>query len=171
MNINTPVSKFGPTPNSQLISFTWSLELPPLEHSGTLTRFTREGVLSYPVQYMHIPHTYIGHLPGCVISGRGAERFAGRHTLDYYTRLCACCVSRSWTYSERRKPATSVGAAAAQTKEAAWVNPLTLRAAKRGLTILKISQLQKHFLEIIWGRSVDQKPNNKSPSNIFRTFA
>ena len=51
------------------------------------------------------------------------------------------------------------------------VNPFTLRAAKRGLTILKIFQLQKHFLENIRRRNVDKKPNNESPSNILWTFA
>ena len=35
----------------------------------------------------------------------------------------------------------------------AYNNPLTLRAAKRGLTILEIFHLQTHFLENIWRRS------------------
>ena len=51
------------------------------------------------------------------------------------------------------------------------INPLTLRAAKTGLTILEIFYLQKHFLESIWRRNVDQKPNNNSPTNIMLTFA
>ena len=36
-----------------------------------------------------------------------------------------------------------------QEAEVWLINPLTLRAAKRGLTILKIFQLQKHFIENI----------------------
>ena len=48
---------------------------------------------------------------------------------------------------------------------------LTLRAAKTGLAILEMFYLQKHFLENIWRRNVDQKSNNNSPSNILLTFA
>ena len=51
------------------------------------------------------------------------------------------------------------------------INPLTLRAAKTGLTILEISNLQTHFLENIWRRNVDHKPNKNSPSNILLSFA
>ena len=51
------------------------------------------------------------------------------------------------------------------------VNLLTLSAAKKGLMILEISYLQKHFVEKIWRRNVDQKPYNNSPSNILWTFA
>ena len=51
------------------------------------------------------------------------------------------------------------------------LNPLTLGAAKTGLTILEIFYLQKHFLENIWRRNVDQKPNNNSPSNILWIYA
>ena len=50
-------------------------------------------------------------------------------------------------------------------------NPFTLRAAKRGLTILEIFHLQKHSLGNIWRRNVDQKPNHNSPSIILLTFA
>ena len=50
-------------------------------------------------------------------------------------------------------------------------NPITLRAAKRGLTILEIFHLQKHFLENIWRRNVDHEPDKKSPSNILWIFA
>ena len=50
-------------------------------------------------------------------------------------------------------------------------NPFTLRVAKKGLTILAIFHLQKHFLENILRRNVDLKPNNKSPSNILLTIA
>ena len=50
------------------------------------------------------------------------------------------------------------------------INPFTLRAAKRGLMILEIFCLQKHFLENFWRRNVDQQPNNNSPSNILWTF-
>ena len=50
-------------------------------------------------------------------------------------------------------------------------NPLTLRAAKRGLTILEIFNLQTHFLENIWRRNVDHKPDKNSPSNILWIFA
>ena len=46
------------------------------------------------------------------------------------------------------------------------LNPLALRAAKRGLTNLGIFYLQKYFLEIIWRRNVDHKPDKNSPSNI-----
>ena len=51
------------------------------------------------------------------------------------------------------------------------VNPLTLRAAKRGLTNLEIFYLQKYFLENNQRRIVDQKVNNNSPSNILWNFA
>ena len=51
------------------------------------------------------------------------------------------------------------------------INPFTLRAAKRGLTILEIFSLQKHFFENIWRRNVNQRLHNNSPSNILRTFA
>ena len=51
------------------------------------------------------------------------------------------------------------------------INPFALRAAKRGLTILEIFSLQKHFFENIWRRNVDQKINNNSPWNILPTFA
>ena len=51
------------------------------------------------------------------------------------------------------------------------LNPFTLRAAKRGLTILEILYLQKHFIENIWRRNVDHKPNKDSPSNILWFFA
>ena len=51
------------------------------------------------------------------------------------------------------------------------LNPLTLRAAKRGLTILEIFNLQTHFLENIWRRNVYHKPNKNSPSNISWIFA
>ena len=51
------------------------------------------------------------------------------------------------------------------------VNPFTLRTAKRGLTILEIFYLQKHFLENIWRKNVDQKSENNSRSNILLTFA
>ena len=50
-------------------------------------------------------------------------------------------------------------------------NPLALRAAKRGLTILEIFNLQTHFLENIKRRNVDHKSNKNSPSNILRIFA
>ena len=50
-------------------------------------------------------------------------------------------------------------------------NPLTLRAAKTGLTILEIFYLQMHFLENIRRRNVHQKPHNKSRSNILQSFA
>ena len=43
------------------------------------------------------------------------------------------------------------------------LNPFTLRAAKRGLTILEIFSLQKHFFENIWRRNVDHTINNNSP--------
>ena len=46
-------------------------------------------------------------------------------------------------------------------------NPLTLKTAKTGLKIFELFYLQTHFLENIWRRSVDQKPTNNSPSNIF----
>ena len=52
-----------------------------------------------------------------------------------------------------------------------FFNPLTLRAAKIGLTILEILYLQKHFIENIWRRNVDHKPNKNSPSNILWLFA
>ena len=52
-----------------------------------------------------------------------------------------------------------------------YFNPFTLRAAKRGLTILEIFSLQKHFFENIWRRNVDQKINNNSPWNSSQTFA
>ena len=45
-------------------------------------------------------------------------------------------------------------------------NPLTLRAAKTGLTILEIFNLQTHFFENIWRINVDRKPDKNSPSNI-----
>ena len=45
-------------------------------------------------------------------------------------------------------------------------NPLTLRAAKTGLTIL-----EKRFLENSWSKNVKEKSNNNSPSNILWTFA
>ena len=45
-------------------------------------------------------------------------------------------------------------------------NPLTLRVAKRGLTILEILNLLTHFLENIRRRNVDYKSNKNSPSNI-----
>ena len=51
------------------------------------------------------------------------------------------------------------------------VNSLTLGAAKRGLTILDIFHLQRYFLENIWRRNVDHKPDKNSPSNILRIFA
>ena len=51
------------------------------------------------------------------------------------------------------------------------LNPLTLRAAKRGLMILEIFNLQTHFLENIWRRNVDHKSNKNSPSNILWIFA
>ena len=47
------------------------------------------------------------------------------------------------------------------------INPFTLRAAKRGLTILEIFQLQKLLHKNIGRRNVDQKPNNNSAWNIF----
>ena len=50
------------------------------------------------------------------------------------------------------------------------INPLTLRAAKTGLTIWEIFYLQKHFLENIWRRNDDQKLNNNSPSKCLWTF-
>ena len=47
-------------------------------------------------------------------------------------------------------------------------NPLTLRAAKRDLTILEICNLQTHFLETFEGENnVDHKPDKNSPSNIW----
>ena len=46
------------------------------------------------------------------------------------------------------------------------VNPLTLRAAKTGLTILEIFLSQKRFLENSLCRNVKEKSNNNSPSNI-----
>ena len=46
------------------------------------------------------------------------------------------------------------------------VNPLPLRTAKTGLTILVIFFLQKHFSKNISKRNVNQKLNNNSPSNI-----
>ena len=45
-------------------------------------------------------------------------------------------------------------------------NPLTPRAAKRGLSNLEIFYLQKYFLENNQRRNVDQKVNKYSPSNI-----
>ena len=51
------------------------------------------------------------------------------------------------------------------------LNPFTLRATKRGLTILEILYLQSHFLEIFLRRIVYQKSNNNSPSNNLWTFA
>ena len=41
------------------------------------------------------------------------------------------------------------------------INPLTLTLAKRDLTILEIFNLQIHFLENIWSRNVDRKPDKK----------
>ena len=55
--------------------------------------------------------------------------------------------------------------------EPMWINPLTLRAAKRGLVILEISNLQTHNLENIWKRNVDHNSNKNSPSNILWIFA
>ena len=52
-----------------------------------------------------------------------------------------------------------------------FLNPFTLRAAKRGRTILEIFPFQKQFFENISMRNVDQKTNNKSPSNILWNFA
>ena len=49
-------------------------------------------------------------------------------------------------------------------------NPLTLRAAETGLTILEIFHLQKYFLERISRRNVNQKPQNNCHSNILQTF-
>ena len=43
------------------------------------------------------------------------------------------------------------------------INPFTLRASKRGVTILEIFSLHKHFFENIGRRNVDQKINNNSP--------
>ena len=51
------------------------------------------------------------------------------------------------------------------------LNPFTLIAAKRGLMILEIFSLQKHFFKNIWRRNVDQKISNNSPWNISQTFA
>ena len=51
------------------------------------------------------------------------------------------------------------------------LNPLTLRSAKRGLMILEIFYLQKHFPENISRRNVVQKPNKNSSSNDLLTFA
>ena len=50
-------------------------------------------------------------------------------------------------------------------------NPLTLRAAERGLIVLDMLYLQMHFIENIWRRNVYQKPNNNSLSNNLWTFA
>ena len=50
------------------------------------------------------------------------------------------------------------------------VNPLTLRAAKIGLTNLEIFNLQRQFQENISWRNVDQKLNNNSSPNILWTF-
>ena len=46
------------------------------------------------------------------------------------------------------------------------INPFALRAAKRGLTILEIICLQKHFLKNILRGNVNQKPNKNSPSKF-----
>ena len=51
-----------------------------------------------------------------------------------------------------------------------YVNPFTLRAAKRGLTILGIFPLQKHFFENIWMRNVDQKTNKQISFKYFVKF-
>ena len=66
---------------------------------------------------------------------------------------------------------TAAGASRDSNKQSVRINPFTLRAAKRGLTILELFYLQKHFLGNVWRRSVDQKPNKNSPSNILYTFA
>ena len=50
-------------------------------------------------------------------------------------------------------------------------NPLKLRPAETGLTNLEIYYSRKHFLENIWGRTVYQKPNYNSLSNILWIFA
>ena len=50
-------------------------------------------------------------------------------------------------------------------------NPLTLRVAKTGLTILLIFSSQKRFIKNIWKRNVYQNNTNNSPSNILREFA
>ena len=49
-------------------------------------------------------------------------------------------------------------------------NPLILRAAKRGLTILGIFNLQTHFLENIGRRNVDHKPDRLTLLQIFCEF-
>ena len=50
------------------------------------------------------------------------------------------------------------------------LNPLTLRVAKTGLTILEIFYLQKHILENMSRGKVHQKPQNNPHSNILRRF-
>ena len=42
--------------------------------------------------------------------------------------------------------------------------------AKIGLTILEISYLQKHFVENMSSRNVDQKPNNWTHFEMFSYF-
>ena len=49
-------------------------------------------------------------------------------------------------------------------------NPFTLKAAKTGPTILQTFSNKSIFLENIWRRNVNQKPNNNSPTNILWTF-
>ena len=44
-------------------------------------------------------------------------------------------------------------------------NPLMLTAAKTGLTILMIFFQQKHLLENIWRRNINEMSNGNSPSN------
>ena len=46
-----------------------------------------------------------------------------------------------------------------------------LTAAKRGLMILNIFSLQKHFVKNIWRRNVYHKANNKASSIFFWIFA
>ena len=47
-----------------------------------------------------------------------------------------------------------------------YINSLTCRVAKTGLTILEIFLSQKRFLENSVSRNVEEKSKNNSPSNI-----
>ena len=119
-----------------------------------------------------------------VKSGKGNQVALGKNELTRVTGNFLTClwiifpaILQMWKYFSGHQG--QPGGVASRQAEAAMlsllqraqINPLMLRAAKRGLMILNIFYIQKHFLENIWRRSVYQKPNNNSPSNYFWTFA
>ena len=83
---------------------------------------------------------------------KGLDRRNVPRTLEYHTSVNYFM----WEKGENLRMVSRTGT----------IDPFTLIAAKRGLMILEIFYVKKHFEENIRKRYVDQKANNNSPSNF-----